>query len=96
VPFGRYENWGEFQQFDSELLDQAADSFRASARDEVYYICTPTGWQYTQNRDVCRELTYSSYAIQSEWGAKSCPITQDPRLPVAAPAVACCAWTASG
>lgn len=95
VPFGRYENWGEFQQFDSELLDHAADAFGAITRDETYYFYTPAGWQYTPEKSQCSEMRYSSYAIQSEWGAKPTESTQEADEAVAAAAVACCIWTKS-
>jgi SAM-dependent methyltransferase len=46
VPFGRYQNFGTFQQFDGRLLAQAMAAFGpATVTRESYYRYTAQGWQ---------------------------------------------------
>lgn len=92
VPFGKYENWGEFQQFDAALLDQAAGLFGAKKRTESFFQYTGEGWRRADNRDECRDMTYSRYALSSQWGNKKTGQLPEPDMVAAARAVACCIW----
>ena len=92
VPFGKHMNYGEFQQFDKIMLDNAASLFSRENRNERYYYYTPTGWKLADSDEQCSNLEYSSYAIKSSWGGgmTSCPLDGDGAA--AARAVACCIW----
>lgn len=92
VPFGKYENWGEFQQFDADLLDKAAESFGARRRLESYYYYTSNGWKLTNNRMECRDMKYSRHALRCQWGTKQINNSPETDLAAAARAVACCVW----
>ncbi|MHC4213533.1 MAG: class I SAM-dependent methyltransferase [Planctomycetota bacterium] len=92
VPFGCYKDYGLFQQFDKDLLDQAGSAFGAVCRHERFYRYTTKGWRLANSSQECADLEYSSYALQ-KWGCKvvSRPSDQDTIVPAAA-AVACCIW----
>lgn len=92
VPFGKYENWGEFQQFDAALLDSAAESFGARKRAESFYYYTGEGWKRADDRDQCRDMIYSRYALSSQWGNKKNDQLPEADMVAAASAVACCIW----
>lgn len=92
VPFGKYQNWGEFQQFDKVLLDRAANAFGAVSRYERYYRYTPQGWRLANSAAECADLEYAASAVKMRWGAKGTPAQLEPDGAAAARAVACCIW----
>lgn len=92
VPFGKYANWGEFQQFDAALLDKAAESFGANNRSESYYYYVADGWKLAEDRKVCRDMQYSRYGLACQWGARQTSQTPEPDMAAAARSVACCIW----
>ncbi len=57
VPFGRYENLGWMQQFDSNLLQQAIETFGGTVLSETFYRYSETGWQIAR-ADECAECAY--------------------------------------
>jgi SAM-dependent methyltransferase len=93
VPFGRYQNWGIFQQFDEELLEQAAETFRPVHRDERWYRYSKTGWQISDRR-TCKDECYSNFIVNT-WtqSAHMPPLELD--LATGARAVVCCVWQRS-
>jgi SAM-dependent methyltransferase len=56
-PFGRYENHGWFQQFDSELVDTLIGAFAPSQLKERIFQYHPDGWQRS-TRENCRECEF--------------------------------------
>jgi len=56
-PFGRYENHGWFQQFDSELVDTLIDAFGPSRNEESIFQYHPDGWQRS-TREACRDCEF--------------------------------------
>lgn len=92
VPFGKYENWGEFQQFDAALLEKAANSFGARNRQESFYFYTGDGWKFTTDRKKCQNMSYSKHALNCQWGTKASSQLPEPDMAAAARAVACCIW----
>lgn len=92
VPFGKYENWGEFQQFDATLLDKAAESFGAIKRSESYYHYVADGWKLTNDRTTCQDMEYSRHALKCHWGSKKIDVSPEIDMAAAARAVACCIW----
>ena len=93
VPYGRFMNYGFFQQFDQKLLDKGAEAFGAHTRDEVIYSYTSQGWNLSNEKDRYCETLYSDYAIESLWGMKKSNIKMGSNDAVAAGAVACCIWS---
>jgi SAM-dependent methyltransferase len=57
VPFGRYENHGWFQQFDSAMLSDLISQFRPRKEERVFYRSTPQGWRECPEDD-CKLLGY--------------------------------------
>ena len=56
-PFGRYENHGWFQQFDSALVDTLVNGFEPTSSCESIYQYHPDGWQLS-NRESCRDCEF--------------------------------------
>lgn len=64
VPFGTYQNFGTFQQFDSDLLAVAIAAFGpAQTVHKTFYKYTTLGWQRVEEAD-CRDCCY---VPSSEW-----------------------------
>ena len=56
-PFGRYENHGWFQQFDSELVDVLTESFNPAQHNESIFQYYPDGWQRS-TREACKDCEF--------------------------------------
>lgn len=56
-PFGRYENHGWFQQFDSDLVDTLIAAFAPSRYDESIFQYHPDGWQRS-TRENCKACEF--------------------------------------
>jgi len=56
-PFGRYENHGWFQQFDSSLVDTLVSTFSPSDFRESIFQYHPTGWQLS-DRSSCQACEF--------------------------------------
>jgi len=56
-PFGRYENHGWFQQFDSQLLDTLVGGFGPSGFREAIYQYAPDGWKLS-DRSKCAQCQF--------------------------------------
>ncbi len=64
VPFGQYQNFGGFQQFDSALLAKAIHAFGpAQAIDQTFFRYTGQGWQVVTEA----ECAQCEYVHPSEW-----------------------------
>ena len=57
VPFGRYENLGWMQQFDSNLLEQAIETFGGRVLAKTFYRYSDAGWQIARAEE-CAECAY--------------------------------------
>ncbi|MGG6239890.1 class I SAM-dependent methyltransferase [Nodosilinea sp. AN01ver1] len=86
VPFGKYQNFGDFQQFDAALLADAIAAFGpAQMVEKAYFKYSTDGWQVATEAD-CADC---EYVQPDEW------LTQIPGKPrpsdgaAAARAVAC-------
>jgi SAM-dependent methyltransferase len=91
VPFGQYEWWGEFQQFDRELLSRAIEAFGPAPEPDVtFYRYSSHGWQIA-DEESCADCHYGLWALT----VKGIPysweelIAADENFPAAARAVAC-------
>lgn len=90
VPFGAYQHFGLFQQFDRSLLSRAIEAFEdASQVIETFYRYTTNGWQIATAAD-CADCEYVEWVARA-WQNKQWPhtIPVEPDLAAAARAVAC-------
>ena len=79
VPYGRYENLGWLQQFDSHRVETVLDVFEGSASDVTYCKYFADGWQVA-DADACAESSYFDIHHRSGY---------EPDYVAAARAVAC-------
>lgn len=54
VPFGRYTDFGWYQQFDSPLLDRAIEAFGPADVQETFFRYVDGGWTFS-NRESCAD-----------------------------------------
>jgi len=90
LPFGQYQNWGIFQQFDAALLERAAQVFLPSLRLDTFYLYRRNGWQITQIQD-CKDCSYSDFPIQL-WSLKKKRPKPEADYATGARAVVCSVW----
>jgi SAM-dependent methyltransferase len=62
VPFGKYENHGNFQQFDLDLINEAVSTFAPKKYSISYYRYDTEGWQISDAKS-CESNEYSEYAL---------------------------------
>lgn len=86
-PFGRYENHGWFQQFDSALVDTLIDAFGPTRRGESIFQYHPDGWQLS-DREACRECEFFDVHT-SKYSDPNSTIEYPPDYPAGERAVAC-------
>ncbi len=87
VPFGKYQDWGMFQQFDERLLERVIELFKPVNCTITIYAYTDTGWQKS-DIDACRNCEFSEYAV-SCWKGGVGSIDLEKDRAAAARAVAC-------
>jgi len=85
-PFGQYQNFGWFQQFDSQLVDLLVDGFNPSSVTETIFRYESDGWKLS-NRDSCSQCRYPSEAIQ--FFEQQSTAAYPPDAPAGAEAVVC-------
>jgi SAM-dependent methyltransferase len=56
-PFGRYENHGWFQQFDSTLVDTLIEGFAPTSVSETIFQYEPAGWKLS-DRLACADCQF--------------------------------------
>ncbi len=87
VPFGRYENHGWLQQFDSAMLLNLVSQFQPRKDERTFFRSTLDGWQMCAEDD-CKYLTYKdSVASKSPLNGKRGEVVP----PVSATGLACVA-----
>jgi SAM-dependent methyltransferase len=57
VPFGRYENHGWLQQFDSTMVAELISEFRPQRIDKTFFRYTQQGWKLATEEE-CSDLPY--------------------------------------
>lgn len=87
VPFGRYGNFGTFQQFDAALLDEVAAELAPCTVRRTFYRYTANGWHLAEI-DACADAEFEPWimTLRSE-RPDHFPLTAD--RAAAARAVAC-------
>lgn|SRR5574341_406626 len=86
-PFGRYENHGWFQQFDSQLVDKLLDGFDPSSHTEAIYKYEPTGW-ILSNRAACADCQFFDVHTSKYFDPNS-TLEYPPDFPAGERALAC-------
>lgn len=90
VPFGKYQNWNMFQQFDQTMLEKVSAVFKPRNEKISIYRYSDGGWQIS-GMDQCKDLEYSEYAV-SIWQKVTGDNKPDQDNTAAARAVACLIW----
>jgi len=91
VPFGTYQHFGSFQQFDSELLKQAIAAFNpAESVNSTFYRYAESGWNIA-TEDACRHSRYADAVgwVKADQSSAQAAVHQAPDFAAAARAVAC-------
>jgi len=57
VPFGKYENHGFFQQFNSEMIERIKEAFSGQKSEIDFYRYSIDGWQIS-NQIECENMSY--------------------------------------
>jgi SAM-dependent methyltransferase len=57
VPFGKYGNFGWFQQFDGAMLDGLVEAFSPDSAEIQFFRYRPQGWELS-NREACSDVLY--------------------------------------
>lgn len=95
VPFGRYEHFGWFQQFDRRLLTLAEESFGPVAEfRETFFRYSPTGWRVSTD-DECADSVFVQSVGRDPAGLVEWPRPVEPDHAAAARAVACVEFVAT-
>jgi hypothetical protein len=51
LPFGKYENFGWFQQFDLKMVENVIETFAPKALNTIYYRYSDSGWVISNSTD---------------------------------------------
>jgi SAM-dependent methyltransferase len=86
-PFGRYENHGWFQQFDSALVDTLVAAFAPSQFHESIYQYHPDGWQLS-DREACKDCEFFDVHT-SKYNDPNSTIEYPPDYPAGERGLAC-------
>lgn len=57
VPYGKYRNYGFFQQFDADLVQKVIETFKGSCDEINYYQYLERGWVLSEERE-CSTCEY--------------------------------------
>jgi len=58
VPFGKYQNFGNFQQFDSDRISRILKIFEPQKNKINYYKYTKEGWNISDEKS-CKDIEYA-------------------------------------
>jgi len=87
VPYGRYRNFGTFQQFDEHLVNQVITAFEPAAVEQTYFGYTPDGWDFSTG-EACADAEYVEWTALPP-GLRLAAFPNHPDRAAAARAVAC-------
>ena len=91
VPFGKYQNVGRFQQFDTDLLSRAIDVFEPADYQMNYYRYTKDGWNISDETSCKNEERFD--IRKTKYIDKTSSRGFDSDLASASRAVACIVMT---
>ncbi|AFY90009.1 MULTISPECIES: methyltransferase domain-containing protein [Chroococcidiopsis] len=60
VPFGTYEDFGWFQQFDETMVNRIVEAFVPTEHSITYYKYTDKGWNLCSS-DLCSSIRYNTH-----------------------------------
>ena len=70
VPFGKYQNLGRLQQFDSHRLSRIIDVFKPQEHHITYYRYTKEGWNIS-SEESCRDAEYFDFRTTKYFDKKN-------------------------
>lgn len=70
VPFGRYKNFGWFQQFDSKMVARVVEVFQPKNYQIFYYKYTKGGWNISDEKS-CKDCEYFDVRATKYFDKKS-------------------------
>lgn len=73
LPFGKYEDFGWFQQFDEKMINKMVEAFSPSAHSITYYKYTPKGWNLCSSNS-CSSIRYNTSRSNDPFFYKSNPV----------------------
>ncbi len=68
VPFGKYENFGWFQQFDQSRIQRVLDAFQGQHSKVDYYKYEQDGW-HISDAASCKDVAYHRVPEFDSWTA---------------------------
>jgi hypothetical protein len=87
VPFGKYQNYGWLQQFNSEMLSKLIAEFRPRKFNKTFFRYSERGWNFA-TQEECSSLLFSDATGNMLFPDHKFP-KLDPDFAVAARGVAC-------
>jgi SAM-dependent methyltransferase len=87
VPYGKYCNFGTFQQFDAQRVEQTINAFEPGRVEQTYFLYTADGWNVS-NVEICADAEYVSWVMLPP-EKRSATFPDHPDRAAAARAVAC-------
>ncbi len=87
VPFGRYQNFQFFQQFNQEMVDKILRVFGGKRQFISYYKYSNNGWNISKSED-CKDVEYFDI-WRTKYRDKKSRKDYDPDFAAAARAVVC-------
>lgn len=74
-PYGKFENYGFFQQFDAEMVEKILKKFKENGRStEEYLLYSKKGWQFRSAEECKDTVSYNPHTGQGKGndGAAHC------------------------
>lgn len=87
VPFGKYKNFGRFQQFDLKLVNRILEVFEPKKSQVDYYRYTKDGWDVSDEKS-CQDCEFFD-VLKTNYFDKKSLIDFDSDFAAASRAVAC-------
>lgn len=87
VPFGKYQNFGWFQQFDSKLISRVLEIFQPKDSQIHYYKYTKEGWNISDEQSCKDSECFDIH--KTKYFDKKSSLDFDPDFAASSRAVAC-------
>ena len=94
VPYGKYRNFGTFQQFDMQLVEQTITAFDPGRVEQTYFRYSADGWNLS-TAEACADAEYVNWVMLSS-EERPATFPDHPDRAAAARAVACLLLIKSG
>ena len=63
VPYGKYRNFGSFQQFDAQLVERIIAAFESARVEQTHFRYTADGWN-SSTPEACGDAEYVNWIMQ--------------------------------